>query len=280
MKKIGGLLCMAALMFAASPLAAEVNDSEGNISLRGALGGGKLFWGYVSHGNSSADLGTGPTGVLNLSAMYSYSFIGVEGNLLLGSISTLEWSDSDSFGISHDYKSEGSGYYTIFDIKIGARLFTNPGDMGYTFFYFGPRFWTTERTEDSLSVDGISTPLMKGTRKGNGNGWIVGYRDFSTIGPDNGFAIAIQTGFFFGKAPVEEFSQDGVEVTQPVDESFTIGGELAGGVALQELGFSIVGGFRGEIIASSFVDTAAPADEESVFGFGNIVFFVEAGLQF
>lgn len=274
------MMSFLAFLFFAAPLMAEVNESDSNLSLRGSLGGGKLFWGYVSHGNGSADLGTGPTGVLNLAAMYSYKFIGVEGNLLFGSISTLEWSDETTAGVPYDAKSDGSGYYTVFDLKLGARLFTNQGDMGYTFFFIGPRIWTTERTEDSLTFNGAVSPIQRGTRKGNGSGWIAGFRDFSTIGPNNGFAIVIQSGFFFGKAPVDEFTQDGVEVTQPVNESLTLGGELAGGVALQNLGFSLVGGFRGEINFTTFKDPAAPPDEESVFGFGHIAFFVEAGFQF
>ena len=180
------------------------------------------------------------------------------------------------------YKSTGSGYYTVFDLRLGARLFTEPGDMGYTYFYLAGRWWKTERNQDSVEVNGSETydPLYTGKREGNGKGWNIGYRDFSTFGPNNSFAIALQTGFFIGKAPVDEFKRDGQDENLTNDESISLGGELAGGVALQNLGFSVVGGFRGEINVTTFKDSAATGDDESVFGFGNITFFVEAGMQF
>ena len=53
------IMAIVAMLVLSLPLAADVNDSDHHLSLRGSLGGGPLFWGYVSHGNSSADLGTG-----------------------------------------------------------------------------------------------------------------------------------------------------------------------------------------------------------------------------
>jgi len=108
----------------------------------------------------------------------------------------------------------------------------------------------------------------------------VGFRDLSTIGPNDGFAIAIQTGLFFGKAPVDSFKIDGTSQNLKNKDSATVGGELAGGIALQNLGFLALGGFRGEVNATTFEDTAVSGDDESAFGFGNITFFVEAQLQF
>jgi hypothetical protein len=274
------VMAIVAMLMLSIPLAAGVNDTDHHFSLRGSLGGGSLFWGYVSHGNSSADLGTGNTGVLGLAALYSWKFIAVEGDWQIGSITELKWKDKDEFGVEHEYKSKGSGYYSVFDLKLGVRLFTEEEDMGYTYFYGGGRFWSTERTEDSFSIDGVTYNTGATTRKGNGSGWIFGYRDFSTIGANDGFAIVIQSGLYFGKAPVDRFEQDGVKLTQSEKASITMGGELAGGIALQDIGFSIVGGFRGQINATTFNDTAAPDDEESVFGFGNVVFFAEAGMQF
>lgn len=264
----------------AVPARCEVNDSDMGFEARGALGAGKIFWGYVSHGNNSADLGTGKGGVVNMAGLFYYWIAALEANLLYGNIGDLEWTDKDGSGVSHNYKSTGSGYYTVFDLKLGARLFTEKGDMGYTYFYLAKRWWSTERSEDSVEVDGTSVPSEKVKREGKGDGWITGFRDFTTIGPDNGLAFALQTGFFAGKAPVKEFKENGVSVKQPNDKSITLGGEIAGGVAMQNIGFSAIAGLRGEINVTTFKDVAATGDDESVFGFGNIMFFVEAGMRF
>ncbi len=273
------LFAIMALFLVTAQLSAKVNDEKLNISLRGAFGTGKLYWGFLSHDNRYTDFATGKTAVLNLAAMVSYKYLGVEGNLLVGGIDTLEWSDETDFGTPYDAKSEGLGYYSVFDLKLGARLFTSPCDMGYTFFYAGPRIWSTKRMESSLSVNGAVTPIQRATRKGSGKGWIVGFRDFSTISYSDSIAIAVQTGFFFGKAPVEELTRNGEGLSQTVDESLTLGGELAAGVALENVGFSITGGLRGELNITTFDDPLNPPEKQSCFGFGNLIFFVEAGLQ-
>ena len=180
---------------------------------------------------------------------------------------------------AHKYKSTGSGNYTVLDFKLGAKLFAEQGDMGYTFLYVGKRYWNTERSQDSLEYDGTKYPSSRKI-KADGDGWIFGYRDFSTFGWDEGFAIVFQSGFFIGKAPVNKLTDNGVEVTYSVKDSVSLGGELAAGIALQNIGLSVVGGFRGEINASSFNDSAATAEDESIFGFGNVMLFIEAGMMF
>lgn len=278
-RKIAILSVAAVALFAfAFPASAEVNDSKIGFQARGALGAGNIFWGYVSHSNAKGDLGAGKGGTINLAGMFNYWIVGLELNMLFGNIGKLKWSDEDNADVSHNWESDGSGHYAVYDLKLGAKLFAKPGDMGYTFFYFGGRWWETERNENTLTYDGLKLNY-ENKYEGKGNGWIIGFRDMSTFGPANSLAFVLQTGFFFGKAPVDKFKVNGVNTTQPNDDSAIIGGEIAGGVALQNLGFSIVGGFRGEINATTFKDTAAPDDEESVFGFGNITFFVEAGIQ-
>jgi hypothetical protein len=266
-----------ALVFAQSD--SGINSGNQGLHLRGALGAGKIFWGYISYGSGSGDLGTGEGANMNLAALYNYSILGVEANFQTGNISNLKWTDKDSSNIEHHYTSTGSGDYTIFDLKLGAKLFTSAGDMGYTYFFVGKRFWNTTRKQDSLEYDGVKY-ASSSERKAKGDGWIFGYRDFSTLGSNNGLALAIQSGLFFGKAPVSKMSTDGVDNTYPVKSSVSIGGELGAGIALQNLGFSVIGGFRGEINVTTFNDSSAPASKESVFGFGNALFFVEAGMMF
>jgi len=73
---------------------------------------------------------------------------------------------------------------------------------------------------------------------------------------------------------------NGADQSYPVKDSLSPGMEPGSGVAMQNLGFSVIGGFRGEINAATFKDSAALSGEESIFGFGNIMFFVEAGMMF
>ncbi len=267
-------------MLSAQESESGINSGNHGLHLRGGLGAGKIFWGYISHGSGSGDLGTGAGVNLNLAAMYNYSFIGLEFSMLSGTVGDLEWTDKDNSNVEYTYKSTGTGSYTNYDFKIGAKLFTEPGDMGYTYFYAGKRFWNSDRKEETRSLNGVEYPSLKEKREAEGDGWIAGYRDFSTIGWDDGMAIVVQSGLYFGKTPVSDMTTNGVPETNPVNESVTLGGELAGGLAFQNIGLSVVGGFRGEINATTFKDPAAPVDEESVFGFGNFVFFVEAGMMF
>jgi len=255
-----------------------INSGDHGLHLRGSLGAGQIFWGYISHGSSSGDLGTGPGAAINLAAMYNYSALGLEFNLLSGSVSDLEWKDEDG-GTEYTYKSTGTGHYTVIDLKIGAKLFTEPGDMGYTYIFAGKRYWNSSRKQETIEWSSFKDTSTE-ERKAKGDGWIYGFRDFSTLGMDEGFAIAVQSGLFLGKAPVSKMSTDGADQSYPVKDSVSLGMELGAGVAMQNIGLSVIGGFRGEINATTFKDSAAPTDEESIFGFGNIMFFVEAGMMF
>jgi hypothetical protein len=258
---------------------AYAEDAEHEFNVRGGVGGGRVLWGYIDHGSGSGDVGRGVGGSVNLKLMYGYSFLGVEGSLTAVPLGELEWEDKDDFDVTRNYKSTGSGVFTILDLKVGLRLFVEPEDMGYTFLYAGYRTWSTERDQESVEVDGFEIPTTV-KREASGGGWIFGYRDISTIGPNGGFAIVIQSGFWFGKAPVDEMKTDGVKSPLEEKENLSFGGELGGGIALQNIGLSVVGGVRADLNATVFDDPAAPADEESVFGFGFVQGFVEVTKKF
>ncbi len=263
-------------LFFGFPHSARAADDQGQFILRGGLGAGRILWGYIDHGSGSGDLGTGKSVLLNLNLMYAYSLFGVEASLTALPISTLEWEDEDNVdpSITHSYKSTGDGAVAVFDLKLGVRLFSEPEDMGYTFIYAGLRSWSTERNQDTFQMDSVHLATTV-KREARGNGWILGFRDFSTIGPNGGFAIVVQSGFWFGKAPVEEMKTNGVKSPLKEKDNLSFGGELGGGIALQNIGLSIIGGFRGDVNLTVFNDPAAPADEESVFGFGYLMGFVE-----
>ena len=275
------LIFLPALSFAQYDDSSGINSGNHGLHLRGALGAGQIFWGYISHGSSSGDLGTGAGASINLAAMYNYSLLGLAFNLLSGNISDLEWTDKEDNPPydEYTYKSTGSGHYTVVDFKIGAKVFTEPGDMGYTYLFVGKRYWSSSRKQETIEY-GSNKDTSSEERKAKGDGWIYGFRDFSTLGMDDGFAIAIQSGLFLGKAPVSKMSTNGADESYPVKDSVSLGMELGAGVAMQNLGLSVIGGFRGEINATTFKDSEAPSGDESIFGFGNIMFFVEAGMMF
>ena len=268
------------IFFISSASFAEVNDGNHGFHLRAGLGAGNVYWGYLNQGGNTGDLGEGNSAAaLYLSLMYNYKLLGLEASLMSGNISDLEWKDEDTLGTEYTYKSTGSGNYSTLDLKLGLKLFTEPGDMGYTFIYGGLHSWSTERTQDSIEYNSIKLTANK-KYKGNGSGWIIGFRDFSTIGWDAGLAIVIQSGLYGGKAPADKFTEDGNKVTYSVKQAYTLGGELAAGIAFQNIGLSIVGGVRGHADISVYDDSAASGEDESVFGFGNAMFFIEAGLMF
>lgn len=257
------------MLILAAPLQANVNERDYGFLLRAAVGGGKVIWGYVDHGGSSGDVGKGPSFLIDINAMAHYSLFAVEGSLLYGTLGDLKWTDRDNAGVQHSWTSKGSGYFAIFDFKAGVRLFTEPGDMGYTFIFGGLRTWSSKRDQDSLTYDNIQINTVN-SREGEGNGWIIGFRDYSTFALDTKFALATQIGGFFGKAPVDKMTDNtGKPVSYPKNETFTFGYEIGAGIALEHMGLSIMGIVSGDLNATTFKDPAAPAGEESIFAFGH-----------
>jgi hypothetical protein len=84
------LIFLPALSFAQYDDSSGINSGNHGLHLRDALGAGQIFRGYINHGSSSGDPGTGAGAAINLAAMYNYSALGLEFNLLSGNISDLE----------------------------------------------------------------------------------------------------------------------------------------------------------------------------------------------
>lgn len=256
-----------------------INEGDFGVHLRAAFGTGDVAYGYINNSSESGDLGSGDGTNLNIAAMFSYTFFGFEFNYLGGDINDLEWTAEES-GTEYDYKSTGSGNYNEYDWKIGARLFTEPQDMGYTYIFIGKRYWNTERKQDTREWDiYIDDTNIKYEAKGDG--WIFGIRDFTTIDVSDSIGIVIQSGLFFGSAPLTSLKANGAKVTLPDDKDpFTFGAELGAGVSFTNIGLSIVGGMRGEFNLTMYNDSTEATEDESVFGFGSSVYYIEAGMMF
>ncbi len=82
----------------------------------------------MSYSNSTGDLGAGPGATLNVAAMLAYKFIGVEGNMLVGTMGILNgkmrWPEPSI------RLPPRLGVYSILDLKLGFNLFREEGDMG------------------------------------------------------------------------------------------------------------------------------------------------------
>ena len=258
----------------------EINSSNHGLHLRFAPGAGAIFRGYLLQGNETGDIGSGQTGAINLAALYNYSLPGIEVNVFSENIGDLDSSPANS-DVDGSGKSTGTGFYNIFDFKLGAKLFTEQDDMGYTFIYLGKRFWNSKRTAKTWKWDGVKRPACK--YKAEGDGWIFGFRDFSTINISDNFDIVIQSGLFLGKAPVTKLSVNQIDLGVIVNKSYNTGGELAAGAAFKNIGLSIVGGIRAELNFTTFHNYSTWDDwdeNESSFYAGNALFFIEAGMMF
>jgi len=244
------------------------------------LGAGNVYWGYISHGFGNGKLGSGAGGCVNFAALYNYKFVGVEAGFLSGDMDDLKGWDEDDSAYEYKYRSIGTGHYNVSDFKFGVKVFTEAGDMGYTFFYLGRRYWNSERKQDIIKWDTLETEFNVKV-KSKGDGWIIGYRDFSTIGKDNRTAMFVfQSGFFLGKAPCSKLIIRGEDLAYHADTPFTVGAELGAGAAFPKTGLSVIGGLRGEINITRFKNPNLPEYKKPVFGFGNMVLFIECGLMF
>jgi hypothetical protein len=247
----------------------QVNEKDTDILLRGALGSGQILWGYVDYSGGSGDVGKGTSFLLDMNAMANYKFLAAETSFLYGTISELKWSgENNTTKLEENWTSTGGGYMLIFDLNLGTRLFVEEADMGYTFFYAGLRLWQTKRDQDSVKFNGNTWPTTQ-SRTGSGAGWTVGLRDYSTFNLNDDLSIALQTGFFLGKAPVGDMTDSsGDPVTHPKDTTLTGGYEIGLGAAFEKTGLSVMGIFSGDFNITTFKDPAAPKGEESVFAFG------------
>lgn len=276
LKRVAVLLFIAA--FGTRAFADEVNSTNAGLMLHGGVGAGSAIFGFVQDTDSSSALGSGRSTGFDLGMLLNYQFLAVGLGFTRVSFDTLEW-DEEINGTEYKIESKGSGYFYTFDATLGLKLFIEPGDMGFTHFFFGFRGWKAFRDQKSVSSDppfAVGDEIDPGKYEMSGSGWIAGFRDFSTL-PLGIFSLALQSGLWIYNAPLRDLKVLGVEVEPREEQSIGFGAELGIGLAFEEIGLSILGGLKMDITATGFSTTTA---SDVVAGAGYAQFFLVLKKEF
>jgi len=238
----------------------SVNSTNMSVMVYGGIG-----YGNSEYGESIGDDITLVTGVgkdsayaLEFGSLINYSFIAAQLNFTGVQLNDLK---SD---IATEY---GDGYYITIDATAGLKLFTEQGDMGYTYLYGGFRYWQLTRNVDQIGT----APNSDYKEEFSGKGWIVGFRDYSTF-PVSSFSIVLLTGLNFYSAPIDKDKYEGSNVSFSVSENEGAAYELGLGVAFEEIGLSVVASVRGDF--NAVVYKVDGATDSIVFGAGYTQFFL------
>lgn len=270
------------LIFTGMPLSAQedeggVNSSAVGLIIHGGFGYGQTLFGYINNADSAGDLGTGPGGAYELGAMLNLSVLALGINFTEAEYDTIKW-DADDSGTKHSYEAEGDGYFRTLEFIAGLKLFTEPGDMGHTLLYGGYKMWRAERNVDSITVDGTNVPVTNSKYELEGNGWIAGFRDLSTL-PLGIFSIAIQTGLWYDHMPVSTIKVNGIKNTIKEKDSAGLGAELGLGLAFENIGLSVIVSAKIDVTASLLEGSTAGADDD-IAGAGYGQYFLTINKEF
>ncbi len=253
----------------------EVNDTVDELVLRGSILVGDIYWGY-----STENYPDGPGSVFSFSALYSYNIFGCELNISYADFNELQWSEEDFLEKKHEYKTTGSGRFAIIDLKLGTKLFASKGDIGYILLYLGSRYWKGKWSEESREIDGVTNSIILDSES-YGRNWIIGFRDFSSLGDESGLSFVLQTGFYLA-IPIKMletnyYESNGSRIKNS-SITGTFGGEFGIGLALQEYGCAITIGFRGERITINPFRNFDNPFPSFILGYAGL--FIEASYQF
>lgn len=264
---IAVFLC-ASSIFISLGYANEVNSTDTGILVNGAISTGGVIFGVVGNTTNSGNLGTGSGSGFHFGAMANFNMLAIGIAYSGVNYSSLEW-DEEISGVDYKMKSEGNGRYWTFDFIFGAKMFTEAGDMGYTLPYIGYRFWRVNRNQEDVTRNGIPYPAGNIEWELVGKGWLFGIRDFSTVSLGD-FAIVLQSGLWLYNAPMFTLKSNGNEINMTTDQSFGLGFEIGLGVAMENMGLSVVGGIKMDLQATKFKVSAF----DFVAGAGYTQFFL------
>lgn len=228
----------------------DVNSTSAGILVNGGISTGGVIFGVIYNTTSQGELGTGSDNGFHFGAMANYNMLAIGIAYSGVNYSSLEW-DEEISGVEYKMKSEGEGKYWTFDFTFGAKMFTEAGDMGYTFPFIGYRFWKATRNQENVTRNGTSYSAYNVEYELAGKGWIFGIRDFSTL-PLDGLSIVLQSGLWYYNAPMFTLKSNGNEIYTTSEESIGFGFEIGLGVAMENIGLSVVGGLKMDLQATSF----------------------------
>lgn len=248
-----------------------VNSTNMGLSVYGAAGYGQSLFGVIENSDDRGDLGAGPGGSFGFGALFNYSVLAVGVNFTQAYYNDTEFKEG-----GQTIKTEGEGYFRTIEIIGGFKLFTEEDDMGFTLFYGGYKKWKVDRSVDSATIDGISAPIYKTDYVVEGDGWIAGYRDFSTFDLSI-FSLAFQTGLWYQHLPVSSIKSDGVKLSSKEDTSAGLGFEIGLGAAFEDMGLSVMLSMEVDITASILKGSSG---EDDIVGAGYAQYFLTVTKDF
>ncbi|MDH5718865.1 MAG: hypothetical protein OEZ22_14660 [Spirochaetia bacterium] len=220
--------------------------SDMALVIRGGFGFGPVDYGFEAFKTDRNNVMSGSAFGADIGAMFNYRFIAAEIGILFSLINDLE-GKQDYMGIEKTVKYMGTGTLVSFDIKLGAKLLTKPGDMGYIFPFIGLRNSPIERKLEKIEIDGNQTEASGDTLI-EPNGLILGFRDLTTV-PLGSFSLLIQSGFFLNFSMADERTDryydmtknEEVEETSKLNkpEPLGMGFEIGLGAAFEDAGLSV-----------------------------------------
>lgn len=274
--RIAVLSAISVFMLTGMPLSAQqdesgVNSTDTDLIIHGGLGYGQTIFGVINDSTGSGDLGNGPGGAVDLGAMFNINVLALGINFTQANFNKMEYTEN-----SDKYESEGDGHFRTLDFILGLKVFTEPGDMGYTLFYGGYKMWSAERNVDSITFNGTSIPVPVEKYELKGDGWVAGFNDLSTF-PLGGISLALKTGLWVEKMPVSTIKYDGVKDTRDIKDTAGVGGELGLGLAFEDIGLSVIASLKMDVTVSTIDDTAG---DDDAAGAGYAQFFLTVTKDF
>ncbi|MCX7679328.1 MAG: hypothetical protein N2316_08915 [Spirochaetes bacterium] len=267
------LLALANLCIVHS-FANEVNSTNSGIIFHGGISRGEVLFGVINNTSPRSELGKGTGNGFHFGVLahYSMACIGIAYSSV--NYSELEWEEEIS-NVKYKMKSTGDGRYWTFDLLFGAKMFTETGDMGYSYPFVGYRFWKAVRNQEEVTYNGNPDPQFTKEYELWGKGWIIGIRDFTTF-PTNELSIAFQTGIWFYNAPMGVLRANGNEVMATSEKNVGFGFEIGAGVALEDIGLALIAGIKMDVQATAFKTITL----DYVAGAGYAQFFFSFAYEF
>lgn len=257
----------AAVMLTLFPAYSFAQDNEGGVNsgtfgliLQGGLDTGKTLYGD-NNGSSSSSFGSGPGSGYDAGAMANLSIFAVKVQYTYSTFGTMKYTKTIS-STEYKYETRGDGYYSTLDALLGLKLFTESGDMGYTYLYGGYRYWTAERNITSTYVNGTDAGITSKTEL-KGGGVICGFQDLSTL-PLGFISLAIQSAVWIDSAPVKKVN--GSSFNYPNKKALGLGFNLGVGVAFENIGLLVLAGYKIDVTATKY--TSGSTDYAAGAGYG------------
>jgi len=215
--------------------------------------------------SAKLDLGSGFGYGLNLQALYNYDLYGFEVSSIYSYVGNTEISHLVFSGTNlqtrepiyedKDFTYNGNGNFFLLDTKVGLKIFTEPDDMGYTFLYTGFRFWTFSYSYNSYKIeDGVNYSDVDSGFSMTGYGWLLGFRDFSTIKISDELSLVFEFSVFMNSAPSYYIKEKLYGETTYIDfdkrVGISYGFDTGIGIAFEKKGFAIFLSRKDDVILS------------------------------